>query len=539
MLLAWADAEAAAQAPGGTTEALRLLDGTAVVGRTFVLPVSRALHVRRARYLQARGDSPGALAEEKLAAGITPTTALDQFDEALTSYRANDITEASVACARVLRLRSDHFWAQYVQALCYLRQQRWGEAEVALNVCLGQRPKFAWLLPLLGIAHTELKQYAAAEADFAQTLADSSDPVLRALALTNRCVLRQRQGRSDDAERDLRQAIDLQPKAYQGYRNLADLLKRRNDLAGALALLDQALAINPNDPAVYLERARLHAANGDREAARQDFEQVIAKEKPGSKSDRVLKARVELAHLRCLAGEHQAALAECDAVLATNATFPEAHRQRVEVLLALGGRHKEASAELEQYLKVGGKETAAVHKARGLLFALQGDYRSAVAAYSQGLLLEPDPKTLSYRGWAYLKQEAVSPALDDFDAALKSNPKEADALTGRGTALLLRGRATDIAPAIAAAEKALRAEPRTFPHLMACVRIYGRAAELQKARNLRLGYDPQAAHYAHRALQLLREAEELLPEKERQTFWRDHVRSDPGLLQLVRSYGRY
>src|SRR5262249_16247346 len=156
-----------------------------------------------------------------------------------TSYRDRDVTEASVACAKVLRLRSDHFWAQYLQALCYLRQKRWGEAEVGLNVCLGQRPNFTWLFPLLGPAHAPPTQYARAEAAFAQALAASSDPGLRAVALTNRSFLRQRQERPDDAERDLREAIDLQPKSYQGYRNLADLLKHRNDRAGALKLLDQ------------------------------------------------------------------------------------------------------------------------------------------------------------------------------------------------------------------------------------------------------------------------------------------------------------
>jgi tetratricopeptide (TPR) repeat protein len=489
-------------------------------------------------------DDAGARAENERAAGITPTTALDHFDEALTSYRASltsyrdqDVTEASVACAKVLRLRSDHFWAQYLQAVCYLRQKRWGEAEVGLNVCLGQRPDFAWLFPLLGAAHTGLEQYDAAEADFIRALKISSDPALRAVMLTNRSVLRQRQGRPDDAERDLRDVIDLRPKVYQGYRNLADLLKRRNDRAGALKLLDQALALNPDNPALYSERARLHAENGDRAAARRDFEQVIAKERPESKSEQVLKARVELARLRCLAGDHQAALADCDAVLAANANFPEAHRQRAEALLAIGGRHKEVGAALEQYLKVGGKETAAVHQARGLLHQEQKDYRAAVAAYSQALVLEPDAKTLSYRGWAYLQQQAVGPALDDFDAALKRNPQNADALTGRGTALVLRGRTADVAKATAAAEKALRAEPRTLTRLMACIRIFSRAAELQKARNPRLVDDPQATGYAQRALRLLREAKESLPEKERAPFWDKQVRSDPVLLQLVRTYG--
>jgi tetratricopeptide (TPR) repeat protein len=538
VLLAWADAEAAAPAPGGPSQALQLLDGAAVLSRAFELGSSRALHLRRARCLEALGNAPGARAEKQRADGITPTIALDHFEEALTSYRADRVTEAKVACVRALLLRPDHFWAQYLQALCNLRQNRWGEAEVGLNVCVGQRPKFAWLFPLLGLAHTELTRYADAEADFTRALKVSSDPALRAATLTNRSVLRQRQGRLDDAERDLREAIDLQPKVYQGYRNLADLLKRRNDRAGALKLLDRALALNPDYPALYFERARLHAENEDRAAAKSDFEKVIAKERPGSKSDQVLKARVELAHLRCLAGDHQTALAECDAVLAANANFPEAHRQRAEALLAMGGRHKEAGAALEQYLKVGGKETAAVHKARGLLFAQQKDYQAAVEAYSQALVLEPDGKTLSYRGWAYLKQEAVGPALGDFDKALKGNPKEPDALTGRGMALALRGRAEDIAPAIAAAEKALGAEPRTFARLMACIRIYSRAAELHKSRNPRLVSDPRATRYAQHALRLLREAEELLPEKERETFWQKEVGSDPVLLQLVRTYRR-
>jgi tetratricopeptide (TPR) repeat protein len=451
--------------------------------------------------MQLLGDTSAARAENARADGITPASALDHFDEALASYRANRVTEASVSCAKVLRLRSDHFWAQYLQALCFLRQQRWGEAALGLNVCRGRRPEFAWLWPLLGVAHTGLRQYEAAEADFARAL-EAPDPALRALALTNRSVLRQRQGRPGDAESDLRQAIELQPKVYQGYISLADLLTRRGDRAEALKLLDRAVALHPDNPALYSERGRLHAEMGDRTAARRDFEQVIAKEPTGSKSERALTARVELAHLRSLAGEHAAALADCEAVLKADANFVEAYRQRAEALLALG-RHQEAGATLDQYLKVGGRPTAAVYQTRGLLHASRQDYRAAVAVYSRALELEPDARTLSYRGWAYLKQEVVQPALDDFDDALKRNPQDADALSGRGAALVLRGRAADVAKATASVEESLRSEPKTFGRLMACARIYSRAAELLKAQPQQ-GNDPQVTRYAQRALALLR-----------------------------------
>ena len=119
--------------------------------------------------------------------------------------------------------------------------------------------------------------------------------------------------------------------------------------------------------------------------------------------------------------------------------FPEVYRQRAEVLLALK-RHKEAGEALDQYLRVGGKPTPATHRARGLLHAQRREYRDAVAAYSLALVLKQDADILSNRGWAYLMQEALRPALDDFDAALRLNPNDADALAGRGTALTIRGR---------------------------------------------------------------------------------------------------
>ena len=129
-------------------------------------------------------------------------------------------------------------------------------------------------------------------------------------------------------------------------------------------------------------------------------------------------------------------------------------------------------------------------------------------------------------------QDALRPALDDFDAALKLNPNDADALAGRGTALMMRGRAADVAEATAAAEKSLRPRPWTVPRLMACAGIYARAAGVLEAAN-----DPEAGRCLRRALGLLREAMALVPAKERPTFWRDGVLTDPALLPLQRTTG--
>jgi tetratricopeptide (TPR) repeat protein len=532
VLLAWADAETTAPAPAGPDRALRLLDSAAALGRVHGLGTSRALHLRRANCLELLHDVPGARAERERANRIAPATPVDHFDAALTSYRAGRTQEAFDACANVLQLHADDFWAQYLKALCYLRDQRWGEATELLDGCLRQKPDFGWLLSPLGVAHAGLKQYLAAEADFGRALNASSAPSLRAFALTNRSVLRRLQGRQNDAERDLRESIQLQPNVYQAYVTLADMLKGRDDRAGALELFDQALALSPENSALYSQRARLHALNGDRAAARCDFEQVIAREPPGGTSDRLVAARVELARLKHLDSENEAALADCDAVIAARPDFADAHRQRAEVLLALGGRNKEAGAALDEYLRRGGKLTPDVCQKRGVLHAQRGEYGAAVEAYTQALLLRRNAEILSNRGWAYLMQEALRPALDDFDAALKLNPKDADALAGRGTALTIRGRSADVAEATTAAEMSLQPRPWTVPRLMACAGIYTRAAGMLEAVN-----DPEAGRCLRRALGLLREAMTLVPEKERAAFWRDGVLTDPALLPLQRTTG--
>ncbi len=575
VLLAWAEAEARANpAAGEASRALSLLDGAAALARAHGVAAGRALHVGRARCLDLVGDSAGARAERGRAAAFAAATAPDHFAIALDDYRAEKWDDAAAACARALQARPDHFWAQYLRALCYLKARRWADAEFGLSICLGQRAD-AWLLQLRGLAYAEHRKYAEAEADFAHALAASQDPALRGPVLINRGAMRLQQvgplppfvastvallgsphgggpfaaasalvtqvGLRDGAERDLREAVALQPGSYQGYLDLAYALEDRGDRDGALKQLDRAVALRPRDPALYFRRARMRVLGGDTAGARQDFECGIENEPSGRLSDRAAAAHVELARLWQQAGENGRALVLCDAVLARRRDYPEAQLQRAKALLG-ERRFDEAGRALDAYFAQGGKPHAEAHRARGLLHAQRREYRAAVAAYSQALALKEDAKTLGNRGWAYLMQDALRPALDDFDAALKLDPTDADALAGRGTALTVRGRVADVAEATAAAEKSLRPRPWTVPRLIACAGIYTRAAGVLEAAN-----DPEAPRCVGRALGLLREAMELVPAKERAAFWRDGVLADPalrplqrtrGLLELGRAYGR-
>jgi tetratricopeptide (TPR) repeat protein len=541
VLLSWAEAEAQAHGAGGqAARALQLLDGAAGLAGAHGVGASRALHLARAHCLDLLDRGAEAEAERKRARAVAPTTVSDHFAEALEFYRGGQWDEAATECARAAEARHDHFWARYVRALCCLHAERWSDAEFELSVCLGQRD-YPWLLSLRGSALGYHKKYDQAEADFDGALAALQDRTLRAITLTNRSGVRLLQGRRDDAERDARQAIALRPDGYEAYFMLTQILERKGDPAGAVAQLDEALKRRPDHTALYELRARIHVTNGDRVAARRDYEQVIAREPAGGRSERAVVARVELAHLKHLAGDDPAALADCDEAIAARPDLPEAHRQRAEVLLALGGRHREAREALDRYLKLGGKPTPQAHRALGLLHLQSEEYAAAVEAFTQALVLQRDAETLSNRGWGYVKQDAARAALDDFDAALKLQPGHGDALAGRGTALMMRGRAADVAEATRAAEKSLAPGPRTVPRLMACARVYARAAGVLEVN------DPEVARCQGRAVELLRETLARVPdEQKRRELWREvmadqvllPLQRTPAMLQLARTYGR-
>jgi predicted Zn-dependent protease len=568
VLLVWAAAELGARTENadkaGAIRALPLLDAAAAVAKAHDLKPPRAFHLRRARCLELLGNEVAARGERNRAAEVTPGKALDLLEAALDRYRQGDTAGAAALCDSIVPTEALAFWAQYVQALCHLRERRWLAARFSLDRCLDRQRDSSWLLMLRALALVELKDYAAAEDDLAKALQDA-DPAFRAVVLTNRSVVYIRQQRWDEAEQDLRAAIRLQPAAYEARVNLARVYQDQHKATlpgfaastvglvsgprglgpvlaaaalfpgrtpkgeAALAEMAEAIKRRPNDVALYYTRARMQAECGDREAARRDFAQTIALEEAGSRSERLLSARVELAHLCHQEKLYKDALDHCDAALAVQPKYTPALRQRAETLLALG-RYPAAGQALDKYLAVGGDRTPNVLEARGLIHQQLREYAQAIEAFTLALALRRDANVLAYRGWAYLETKAVQLAEADFEAALQLQADHLDALCGRGKTRALRGKT---AGAAQDAATALRQGPRTARLLFHCACIHARCLEaLASSRRA-----AEATVQQEKALELLQAALELVPNADRPAYWRSNCQNNPDLLSLHGSSG--
>jgi tetratricopeptide (TPR) repeat protein len=95
--------------------------------------------------------------------------------------------------------------------------------------------------------------------------------------------------------------------------------------------------------------------------------------------------------------------------------------------------------------------------ARGEAYRQSSDFDHAIQDYDQALRLNPrDSTALNGRGVAYLNQDKADLALADFNAAIRANPEDGDAFDHRGYIERTRGAAD---AAIADESQAIELEP--------------------------------------------------------------------------------
>ena len=243
-----------------------------------------------------------------------------------------------------------------------------------------------------------------------------------------------RAGRLDEAAalyRYVAKHFPDQPDAFhlQGLIALAQADPRR-----ALALIDQAVALDPNDAAYRYSRGRALRAQNRLEAALAAVDKTLA-----LKPDHA-EAWLERGNALISLGQAQAAVASFDRAIALTPDWPDAYANRAA-----------ARRGLEQY-------------------------EAALADYDRALALRPQSAEAHYnRSIALLDLERLTEALDAGDRAVALDPSRAAAWSQRGNVLRRLKRLDE---ALAAHDRALALAPDHFEA------VYNRALVLQDLKRM-------------------------------------------------------
>jgi tetratricopeptide (TPR) repeat protein len=469
----------------------------------------RAHQLRRARYLSMLGEKAEAARVESEAQRAPLEDVFDHFLIGDELYRREQFDAAIKEFDQVLERKPGDFWAQYLDALCLLRQQRPAEARALLTACLAQRNDFVWLYLFRGFAQQELQAYVAADADFQKASQMPLDDDARYVLKVNRGVLRIRTNNIDDAIAELNAAIKLKPRAYQAFVNLAQAYRRRGSLELADEQLRRAIELEPGLAHLYRLQARLNLERNQPELALKNFEAALKRENANSPYQ--VDDQIERGRLLLRSGQPALALAAFDLALALRKDDSLGQRLRAEALFRLG-RFQEVVEAFNNYLKTG-KPLESVYRGRGLARTELGQYPGAIDDFTKALELHPTSAVQAYRGWTYLVTDAPKLALRDFELAIELDPKNGDAYNGRGFARAKLGRHRE---AIEDATEALRQGPTS-------ARLYYNAARI---------FAQCPSPYPRHALALVEQALSLLPAGERRSFWSTHIQKDQALAVL-------
>ena len=521
-------------------------------------PSTRAYRIRRTACLERAGDAEAARRERAEAERLEPIGAFDRFLLGQECYQRGDWTAALRHFDAAIQERPDLFWAQCLSAVCFLNSfpSRPGEAKAALTACLQQRPSFAWLHLLRGVAFGQMggldlnaaarlpsradalkveaeAHFEAAEADFRKALNCGLVGDLRYALHMNRGVLRFQRLRLDEAVADFERAAALDPTRYHAFASLASALSKQGRRDEAIGRLDRAIALKPDLAALYRDRALIRLDGGDpplasAEAALRDLDAAIRREPPNGRDaagDHARRARL----LRGL-GRNGEALAAANAAVAIAPDLAEPHRERVAALLELR-RYGEVIDSCDVALAQG-PSSAELYELRGLARVGRTDFAGAIADYTLALASRPDwAQVHAHRGWAYLFANAPELAFQDFDAVVRFAPADPDGYGGRGAA---RVRLRQHRAAASDVEESLRRGEQTPRRLYNAARTYAQAVAVAAAEVARRGHEASrdALAYEARAATLLGRTLERTPADRRATFWREIVEPDDALAAL-------
>lgn len=337
-------------------------------------------------------------------------------------------------------------------------------------------------------------------------------------ALARAYELEQR-GRLAEAIEGYRRLLASEPNNSDALHLLGLALARTQRPQEALAALDAAARLQPDNPYFHANRGQALGVLGRTAEARQAFERALAlkadlapalqgqaraqmqlgelaaAERALTEAARLMPASAsvqsDLGAVLERLGRPDEALAHFERATILNPNLGEAHHNR-GVIQAAQGHLKEALASLERALALQ-PHNPAIHANRGNVLADLGRTSEAMQSFDKALVLEPrNAGALRARGKLRLNTNTAL-ALDDYAAALQIEPQDFSANFERGLGLVLLERHAE---ALACFERALALRPDSAEVLnnrgVALVRL-DRGAEAVASFRAALASNPRSS----------------------------------------------
>ena len=181
--------------------------------------------------------------------GADPKDRLDEYlryGRAIQLANKSHLSEAIREFLKILEADRPNVLAHFYLGVCYYRLRRFDEAVSALNAALIEGRYYAPAEELLGTIWLLKTDYARARQQFEHLAAVAPSNYG---AHYNLGILAMRDGRTDEALRELQAAARADPDAPQPHSTLGSLFFTRGDTDRAKAEFQRALELDPHDEA--------------------------------------------------------------------------------------------------------------------------------------------------------------------------------------------------------------------------------------------------------------------------------------------------
>jgi len=193
----------------------------------------------------------------------------------------------------------------------------------------------------------------------------------------------QQLGRFDEAEKEYRATLRIDPSYMKVYVNMASLLMSKSKLDEAKKYYDRAIQLDPSSGEVHAGYAYLLERLGRADEARAEYENAI-RVTPKKSAARLFYTYGAFLDKR---GELNAAIAQYQSALEVDPNLADAHSELATALLTKGDSQK-AEAHYLEAARLDPKR-ADTHSNLGSLLLREGKTSQAIIQYEEALRIDP------------------------------------------------------------------------------------------------------------------------------------------------------